>query len=315
MARAVCSIPPTEDGDTRPTCLNCLGELSDHALRCQNCKAYEHLNCSRLPEFQLIRFSVTQASYMCSKCVESKEFGGDADKFSNEVTKIRLIIGKEKSIIQVAEDEANKTTEDPILIRLVEEDASARKTEGKNITPCRYYLRQGCKHGRKGANCHYSHPKLCFKFIKHGDMRGGCKEGDKCQYMHPKLCNSYKSGVCSRDKCNFFHVKGTKVKTKGDEIPLAKNITRTVSENKPKSSEYQREVGTTAARPRIVQHDSNQANPAPLNSNQQYVSQRDFLELQVQLKIIQEQLLQLTASRQMQPQPDRVLQRTSAWGM
>ena len=46
-----------------------------------------------------------------------------------------------------------------------------------NKTVCRFYLQKSCKNGRKGDDCKFAHPKLCFNYVKRGDERGGCKKG------------------------------------------------------------------------------------------------------------------------------------------
>ena len=39
----------------------------------------------------------------------------------------------------------------------------------------------------------------------------GCDHGKDCEYYHPPLCKtSIKSGICSKQECNFHHIKGTK---------------------------------------------------------------------------------------------------------
>ena len=38
-------------------------------------------------------------------------------------------------------------------------------------THCRYYLQGRCKHGRKGVTCQYSHPKICLRYIKRGEIK------------------------------------------------------------------------------------------------------------------------------------------------
>ena len=43
---------------------------------------------------------------------------------------------------------------------------------------CKHYKKGNCKHGRKGINCEYSHPKPCSKLMKHGNKGPrGCKKG------------------------------------------------------------------------------------------------------------------------------------------
>ena len=176
MARAVVTIPQVE-GEARKSCTSCKGELTDSALKCKNCNEYTHLSCSSVPKYMLIRFSIAQASYICPSCVKIKDLGGDEEKYSEEATKIAEIIAKESSLVSKAAEVANKSNSE-IPTDLTTNDNSdpnsqngAESTTTKKPT-CRYYLRNSCKHGRKGATCKFDHPKLCFKFIKNGDKRG-----------------------------------------------------------------------------------------------------------------------------------------------
>ena len=243
MARAVATIPPVSEGEAKPTCASCFGELSDSALKCSNCKAYTHLSCSRVPKYMLIRFLNTQVSYFCQSCVKIKDLGGDEERYSNEMTKVEEIMAMESSLVSQVEQDANVTTDEidetqaggtnsGVPISSAPKNNNGADDTSTNTRPncrsqsgspaengigntsthtavkkpvCKFFLRQKCQHGRKGTSCKFDHPKLCFKFIKNGDKRGGCSEGPNCSFVHPKLCNGYKSGVCKRTNCNFFH--------------------------------------------------------------------------------------------------------------
>ena len=57
----------------------------------------------------------------------------------------------------------------------------------------------------------FQHPKLCQRFAKNGDRRDGCKKGENCREFHPMTCwDSLERKECSRVKCRFFHLNGTK---------------------------------------------------------------------------------------------------------
>ena len=73
MSPASVAVAATEDGEAAPACMKCLGDLSDVALRCKNCSACVHLRCSDLPDYQLVRFTVTQAAFCCANCVKTKD--------------------------------------------------------------------------------------------------------------------------------------------------------------------------------------------------------------------------------------------------
>ena len=79
-------------------------------------------------------------------------------------------------------------------------------------------LRHGtCPHGItgkrlfKGVQCNAHHPKLCYKFTKHGTGRFGCKKSETdCGRCHPILCkNSLKHRKCVNHQCTLYHLKGT----------------------------------------------------------------------------------------------------------
>jgi len=69
-----------------------------------------------------------------------------------------------------------------------------------------------CKHGLKGRDCQYIHPKACTKLLKFGNKQPrGCNQGTACENFHPRMCSlSIKRGECFNNSCTFTHVKGTK---------------------------------------------------------------------------------------------------------
>ena len=79
---------------------------------------------------------------------------------------------------------------------------------------CKYYKKGRCKHGLKGKNCNFSHPKACPKLMKFGNKGpNGCKQGVNCPDFHPRMCaSSLRYGECFVDSCTFTHIKGTKRK-------------------------------------------------------------------------------------------------------
>ena len=91
---------------------------------------------------------------------------------------------------------------------------SRNKGVAKASGICNYYRKGSCRHGRKGIDCKYAHPKPCKKLMQHGNKGPrGCKEGRNCQSLHPIMCaDSISKGECFNDKCHNIHVKGTKRK-------------------------------------------------------------------------------------------------------
>ena len=71
-----------------------------------------------------------------------------------------------------------------------------------------------CPHGMRGnkkhmqwEHCNKAHPKVCNKLLAQGTR--GC-DGKECEKYHPKMCySSMNSKRCTREKCTFWHCKGT----------------------------------------------------------------------------------------------------------
>ena len=78
------------------------------------------------------------------------------------------------------------------------------------------------KNGKRGTNCSFPHPNMCFRFIRQG--KKGCNKGASCQYAHPKLCRaSLTSKRCDRRNCYYFHVAGT-LRPLTDVVPPKKQV-------------------------------------------------------------------------------------------
>jgi hypothetical protein len=68
----------------------------------------------------------------------------------------------------------------------------------------------GQKKHDKWEKCNKAHPKVCNKLLAHGpNGKQGCA-GKDCDKYHPKMCySSLNTKVCSKDKCTYWHCKGT----------------------------------------------------------------------------------------------------------
>ena len=77
----------------------------------------------------------------------------------------------------------------------------------KSDKVCTFYEKGTCKHGRNGKNCKFLHPKMCRKYLTHGNKkRGGCNKND-CPDHHRPMCNSsLKSETCFQTSCKRRHV-------------------------------------------------------------------------------------------------------------
>ena len=165
---------------------------------------------ARLPADTTI---VPHASCMCSCCIKTKELDNDDEKYSTEITKIKEMKTKEMSIIELAESEANKSSQNVMEINESEGTSkNVNKIEAKKARIFPFYVNKNCKHGLKGNGCMYEHPKICKFHAKLGDnRRGGCKKGDKCKFAHLKICWQAQGGwICSRKICHFLHPTAAK---------------------------------------------------------------------------------------------------------
>ena len=325
--------PALTDAPNDGVCQSCETQLDGRGLRCTKCTKYTHVSCSELPDYQLVRYALSNIQYCCIRCCKT-ETGEDI--YNQEITQIHELKEKEDQIVKNVDD---NTTESP-----EEEENSSKKEQNKsrpgkdsdkseandnsgsnsqNGVPssttkkpnCRYYLRNSCKHGRKGATCKFDHPKLCFKFIEKGDKRGGCNKGTNCDFVHPKLCNSYKSGVCRRPNCSFYHTKSTKISR--DEIASTHSTPR--SDQISTVSQGDRGRQPDVAPMRILQrpqHPRERSSDADMRQDNLLgqTDQRDFLEMKAQMKSIQETLQLLLVGRIPPVETDRAIPRTAIWG-
>ena len=177
---------PTSDS----SCAQCMSPLNTNSLKCMRCASMLHLRCSGLPEYHIVRLATTQTSYMCQKCVRSEL---EDEKYDEEIAQVKALISAEEAVIKSINDEMQNDTINSELMSQANVNRSVNDTnEGarssENITAfintednsvvqnksdekrtvCRFYLQKSCKHGSKGTNCNYRHPKLCYKLIRNG---------------------------------------------------------------------------------------------------------------------------------------------------
>ena len=317
MAPAITAIPETPEGETRPTCVSCMGILSDYALKCSHCQGHVHLSCSRLPEYQLIRLTISQSSFSCADCVKSKDAKGDGDKYDNELTKLNETIAKEESIIQQLQTDANKSTNEannqPNLnaeqVAGQLNSNSARVTDQRVATKpvCRYFLRKECRHGVTGNGCKFEHPKLCFKYIRNGNKFGGCKK-EQCRFYHPKLCNeSLKERKCLKTSCKFYHVKGTRREEDCflNSSPVRSNI-QAMGNGALEKRTYSAAVqGRNSAQVRVPAQEDEIHTSTP---NRQ--DDMDFLSMKTCMRELSAQITQLIAAMSSPKRDDQCCSRT-----
>ena len=144
------------------------------------------------------------------------------------------------------------------------------------------------------------HPKLCYSYIKHGEKRGGCRKGNQCKYAHPKLClRALDTRVCTNKSCRLYHVAGTKFTIEDNSSRLTPaqpsahphpSYRETVlgRNNQPSNNDQQTTAKSTATDDQKSDPKSND------NSN--------FLEMQKDIRAMQEQIQMLMAMMKSQAQ-------------
>ena len=194
------------------------------------------------------------------------------------------------------------------------------QTTAKPLPVCKFYLQKGCKHGKKGTGCHFSHPKLCFSFIKRGDKQGGCKKGEKCNYVHPNLCRrALNTRVCINTRCRSYHVTGTKFSLPTDEISgntsvqqeakqMPKNIIQRPAVNRDGRLH---EKVSSGSEPNHDNSSSHQSIHGNLGGRERLVQNERFLEMKQQIRSMQDQMMLLVSMLKppTHPQPT-----TMGWG-
>ena len=157
--------------------------------------------------------------------------------------------------------------------QVIDDESKEENDNVKKDTHCKYYLSGKCNHGRRGQGCPYTHPKLCFNFLKKG--AAGCNKSD-CEYTHPKLCKySVSDKMCRRRKCHFYHLWGTK----------RPNIETNYQGDNNHISDYNQEEHKPYRKPANLNNNARpQQNRYDLQSGERY----DFLEEFAQ--ILQEKL-------------------------
>ena len=222
------------------TCPFCDINVETHGIECENCHKWVHYACSSLPSYMLMQLSKSKRQYTCETCVLLK-IGA---KYPTLLTDIEEEIEAHKLKLTAPLLHADITPTDTPPIPTISSEADGTpvidneaSSATQNITtqtdlqpnapqpvphatttpilphaphsrPCRFYLQGNCRHGKKGSNCSFLHPPMCFKFIGKGDS--GCSKGSDCKFVHPKLCrSSLLTNKCERRNCHFYHVTGS----------------------------------------------------------------------------------------------------------
>ena len=295
--------------------MKCMASLGEECIKCSRCSTLIHLRCSDLPEYMLLRLKTSQASFICRGCVLTE---GIPESLAEQTQKIASIVEKEEEIIKEAAAEAQSVKSDGAHSDHCEasktsstacKNPTAANKDNNNKSPilndnranCRYYLRGNCKHGRKGAKCPFKHPPLCLKFVANADMSGGCKKGSQCKYVHPRICWSYKTNkLCTRNKCNFYHIKGSRFEESSTTL-----VQQPTANLAPRPQNSRGVAVANGARHQCLienfhtphQNQNNISSSNTLNNGDGTCHSNDFLDLKMQITVIQEQLKLLMGYR------------------
>ena len=138
----------------------------------------------------------------------------EEDDELEEAAKVRENKRKNEEGDKKSEEEEKKEKEKKEKERKEKE----RKKEEREKEICKAFKFGGkCPHGMNGLRrhekwdqCNKSHPKVCNKLLTHGARgRQGC-DGQNCEKYHPRMCfSSMNTKVCKREKCTYWHCKGT----------------------------------------------------------------------------------------------------------
>ena len=237
---------------------------------------------------------------MCVKCVETEateeRFKAEWETFTATLLKEREAIsndgadGSDAGIVQQNEQshptpnhhqdaavevvKNNENTTEHQTGRGVAENAPAKPI-------CKFYARSECKYGRRGANCPYKHPKICYKYENNGTNRGGCNKAD-CKFFHPKLCwKSIENRWCGRTFCKFYHLKGTKFASEQNDENEEFEPDRQVHQNTGSRTTNEEEEQRPRSFASVV---------APQRQRQE---DNNFLGMKMDIQILQQQMTQM----------------------
>jgi len=133
-------------------------------------------------------------------------------KFQRDLENNATFMSENTTSQSLKDKEAPQSSKDGETFHQKTNETFHQKADG--CANCRFYMKGKCKHGIRGKNCQYNHPKACTKLMKYGNKASkGCSAGSKCADFHPRMCSSsIKTGTCFNNMCPFAHVKGTKRK-------------------------------------------------------------------------------------------------------
>ena len=154
---------------------------------------------------------------------------GDANHVSNESSQVHILLDPQSQVCSTAASVQSGSSNVPgdkpsksvawavqpqsfINLTATSSQENSEDRPSKSSTVCHHFKEGNCKHGMKGKDCNFTHPKTCNKYMQHGTRQPrGCNKGKSCNLFHPKMCmDSLRKGECFSETCELKHVKGTK---------------------------------------------------------------------------------------------------------
>ena len=204
------------------------------SMQCSSCSHYVHYLCTGLPTYMILLLETSNRKYQCEKCLKEKRgsWMKDYEKIDCEIANQQ----QDKDIAEYKKSSPPKQTknvdretedteeeesdlddeDDSPYVNAVDPDVTMKKIQSKPQdtfnpkTPiCRFYKSGNCKFGKKGKNCKFEHPIICW----HSKTKKGCKNKN-CNYWHPPSCQ-YKN-KCKYEGCQLLHPE-TKNKPSGSK--------------------------------------------------------------------------------------------------
>ena len=208
-------------------CNSCMAKLDTGALKCSKCQNLIHLSCSGLPEYQMVRFAVSQAQYLCMRCCKTDT---GEQKYEDELMNIKDLLDREKLLIvpPVSDPEPQPDpNEGPeqldcvvpfssLLNMNAVANSDRRRSEGRN---------DNSDHNNNvndsvtvplsrppGETVMTIPPPPICKFYTRRECQHG-RSGKNCKFSHPKICPSFsrngdRRGGCTKGRsCQEFHPK------------------------------------------------------------------------------------------------------------
>ena len=196
-------IPSDDDGNLKRT----KGKKAGNAqvVECNNIKGHKEVTGKKAAD-EVITPSIAIAANVPARQEELPPATQPSSQMEDLVSQKNN--ATEEQLSTITDEHINILPHDDNAINV----SDSKPADSKSETTCRYFQKGNCKHGMRGKECKFTHPKVCSKLTKHGTRQPrGCNKGQKCKFFHPRMClNSLRKGECFSEDCKFNHVKGTK---------------------------------------------------------------------------------------------------------